>query len=139
MNISFIIAAALSAVAAILHLGCIIFGASWYRFFGAGEQMALLAERGSVEPAIITSIIALILFIWSVYALSAAGIIRKLPLMRTALIIITSIYLLRGIGGLFFIENPGEKSPEFMLWSSVICIVYDVFYFVGLKQKWSQL
>jgi len=28
---------AMSAVAAALHLGCILFGASWYRFFGAGE------------------------------------------------------------------------------------------------------
>jgi hypothetical protein len=139
MNIYLVIAAILSAVAALLHVGCIIFGASWYRFFGAGEEMAALAEQGSIAPTIITSFIALILSVWSAYALSGAGIIRKLPLIRTALILITSIYLLRGIGGLFFISNPGSNTPEFMFWSSSICIVYGLFYLIGLKQKWSQL
>ena len=55
MNIFLIIAGSLSAIAAILHLGCIYFGAPWYRFFGAGEQMAILAEQGSVQPTLITS------------------------------------------------------------------------------------
>ena len=139
MNISLVIGAILSAVAAMLHVGCIIFGASWYRFFGAGEEMAILAEQGSLTPTIITSAIVLILFVWSAYALSASGIIRKLPLIRTALILITSIYLVRGIGGLFFISNPGSNTPEFMFWSSAICIIYGLFYLIGLKQKWAQL
>lgn len=139
MNISLVIAAALSALAGILHVACIFFGASWYRFFGAGEEMAVLAEQGSLVPTIITSFIALVLFIWSAYALSGAGIIRKLPLMRTALSIITAIYLLRGVGGLFFISNSGENSVEFMFWSSSVCIVYGLFYLIGLKQKWSEL
>ncbi|WP_284207688.1 hypothetical protein [Thalassotalea eurytherma] len=34
--IAFIIAAC-CIVAALAHLGCIIFGEDWYRFFGAGE------------------------------------------------------------------------------------------------------
>ena len=36
-----------SAIAALAHLGCIIFGGDWYRFFGAGEQMARMAEAGN--------------------------------------------------------------------------------------------
>lgn len=139
MNIYLVIASILSAVAALLHIGCIIFGAAWYRFFGAGEEMATLAEQGNPTPTIITSFIVLILFIWSAYALSAAGIIRKLPLIRTALILITSIYLLRGLAGLFFIKNPGANTPEFWLWSSIICIIYGMFYLIGTKQKWAQL
>lgn len=61
MNVFLIIAGALSAVVAILHIVCIYFGAPWYRFFGAGEQMALLAERGSIQPTLITSGIVLVL------------------------------------------------------------------------------
>ena len=139
LNIYLIIGAALSAIAAILHVVCIIFGASWYRFMGAGEQMALLAEQKSLQPMLITSAIALALFIWSAYALSAAGIIRRLPIIRTAMVIITAIYLLRGIAGLFFIRTPGENSPEFWLWSPLICIIFGVFYFIGLKKSWAQL
>ena len=43
MNILLVVAGALSALAALAHIGCIYFGASWYRFFGAGEQMAIMA------------------------------------------------------------------------------------------------
>mgnify|MGYP000483232905 CR=1 FL=1 len=80
MNIFLIFAGSLSALAALMHLGCIYFGAPWYRFFGAGEQMAQLAEQGSSKPAVITSGIVFMLAIWSAYAFSAAGLFTKLPL-----------------------------------------------------------
>lgn len=110
MNIYLVVAAILSAMAAVLHVGCIIFGAFWYRFFGAGEQMAVLAEQGSSTPTIITSVIVLVLSIWSAYAFSAAGVIRKLPLLRTALVIITFIYLFIAWNWWFFLNcKPNGK------------------------------
>lgn len=139
MNVFLIIAGTLSAIVAILHLGCIYFGAPWYRFFGAGEQMAVLAERGSIQPTLITSAIVLILSIWSLYAFSAAGIIFRLPFIRLALILITLIYLVRGITGFFFISSPMGRSPEFWVWSSVICLSFGIVHLVGLKQQWASL
>lgn len=139
MNVFLIVAGTLSAIAAILHLGCIYFGASWYRFFGAGEQMALLSEQGSIQPTLITSGIVLVLSIWSIYAFSAAGIIFKLPLIRLALVLITFIYLARGIVGFFLINSPMGRSPEFWIWSSVICLSFGIVHLVGLKQQWSNL
>jgi len=139
MNVFLISAGILSAVVAILHIGCIYFGAPWYRFFGAGEQMAVLAERGSIQPTLITSGIVLVLSIWSLYAFSAAGIIVRLPLLRLALILITSIYLLRGVAGLFLINSPMGRSPEFWVWSSLICLSFGVVHLIGLKQQWASL
>ena len=139
MNVFLIIAGALSAVIAILHIGCIYFGAPWYRFFGAGEQMALLAERGSIQPTLITSGIVLVLSIWSIYAFSAAGVIIRLPLLRLALILITFIYLLRGVAGFFLVSSPMGRSPEFWMWSSLICLSFGIIHFIGLKQQWSNL
>jgi hypothetical protein len=57
--------AALSAVAALLHLACIVFGASWYRFMGAGEQMAKMVSNGSWYPTVVTLTIAAVLSVWS--------------------------------------------------------------------------
>ncbi len=88
----------LSSLAALLHLAVIIGGQAWYRFFGAGERMARLAESGSPQPAIITLIIVAVLAAWAAYAFSGAGLIRRLPLLRTALVVISAIYLARGIG-----------------------------------------
>jgi hypothetical protein len=139
MNVFLIIAGGLSAVVAILHIGCIYFGAPWYRFFGAGEQMALLAERGSIQPTLITSGIVLGLSIWSIYAFSAAGVIVRLPLLRLALILITFIYLLRGVAGFFLVSSPMGRSPEFWMWSSLICLSFGIIHFIGLKQQWSNL
>lgn len=139
MNVFLIIAGGLSAVVAILHIVCIYFGAPWYRFFGAGEQMALLAERGSIQPTLITSGIVLVLSIWSIYAFSAAGVIVRLPLLRLALILITFIYLLRGVAGFFLVSSPMGRSPEFWMWSSLICLSFGIIHFIGLKQQWSNL
>lgn len=40
VNLSLVFAAALSAIAASLHLAIIVGGPAWYRFFGAGERFA---------------------------------------------------------------------------------------------------
>ncbi|MCJ8320158.1 MAG: hypothetical protein MJK12_11025 [Colwellia sp.] len=139
MNRFLLFGAALSAFVAILHIGCIIFGASWYRFLGAGEQMALLADKGSLQPTFITSFIVIVLFTWSCYALSGAGAIIKLPLVKWALCAITSIYLIRGIVGFFLMTNPLGRSTEFWLWSSVICLSFGIVHLIGLKQVWQRL
>ena len=139
MNVFLLLGAALSAIVATLHIGCIIYGAPWYRFFGAGEQMALLAEKGSLQPTIITSFITLVLYLWSFYALSGAGVVAKMPLLKWALCAITAIYLLRGILGFLLINNPLGRSPEFWLWSSAICLSFGIIHLIGLKQTWTSL
>jgi len=134
MNIYLLISGALSATAALLHLACIYFGASWYRFFGAGEQMAMMAEQGSTYPSIITFIIFSVLSLWSAYAFSAAGLIMRLPFTRIILSIITLIYLIRGFAGFALINTPMGRTAEFWLWSSMICLTIGIFHAVGLKQ-----
>ena len=131
---------ALSAIAALLHLGCIFFGPSWYRFFGAGERMAQLSAAGHIAPTLITTGIAVVLGTWSLYALSGAGVIPRLPLVRTGLCIITGIYLLRGIAGFALTSvAPGERSVAFWCWSSLICLGIGALYLVGTRQVWFQL
>jgi len=131
MNTLLLSAGACSAIAALAHVGCIVFGASWYRFLGAGEQMAVWAEQGNIRPTIITSGIILVLSIWALYAFSAAGVIQRLPLLKLALALITGVYLFRGVAGFFFINNPIGRSPEFWFWSSVICLSIGILHLAG--------
>jgi hypothetical protein len=139
-----IIAGVFNFVAALLHVAVIFGGADWYRFFGAGEAMAAMAEQGSLKPTIITALIALVLFVWGLYAWSGAGLIPALPLMKIALVSITSIYLLRGLGGLvapFVSDHPQvkENSTRFWIISSVICLLFAFVHIQGLVNKWPQL
>jgi hypothetical protein len=139
MNILLIVAGTFSAIAALIHLGCIYFGASWYRFFGAGEHMAVMSEQGSVQPTVITSAITIVLVIWSFYAYSAAGLLTRLPLVRTILVIVSTVYLLRALVGFFLINHPLGRSAEFWMWSSSICLVIAMVHIMGLKQVWTSL
>ncbi len=126
----------LSAVAALLHLAIIPGGPDWYRFFGAGEAMARMAEQGSPTPALITFAIAALLFLWAAYAFAGAGLIRRLPLMRTALLAITAIYLLRGLVlGPMLVLQP-QAIDAFAVWSSAIVLVYGAAYAIGTWRAW---
>jgi hypothetical protein len=136
-NVFLIAGALMSALAAALHIGCIVFGAPWYRFFGAGERMAQMAIAGSWYPAIVTAAIASVLAAWSLYALSGAAVIRALPLLRPALCIITGIYLLRGLVILPLVAL-GKATP-FWWWSSAICLMIGAVHLVGLLQVWPRL
>ena len=138
-NVFLIAGAMLSALAAALHVGCIFFGAPWYRFFGAGEQMARLAESGSWYPAVVTLAIVAVLLAWSLYALSGAGVLPRLPLLRPALCAITAVYLLRGLVVVpLFLLMP-EKTTAFWVWSSAICLVFGIVHLVGTSQAWTRL
>lgn len=135
-----LLGAGLSAVASLAHVGCIVFGAPWYRFFGAGERMARLAESGSAQPTLITSGIVAVLALSSLYALSAAGLFPRLPLLRLALCTITAVYLLRGVAGLVLaFAAPGDRSVAFWVVSSLICLFFGAVHLVGTQQAWVSL
>jgi hypothetical protein len=138
-NAWLVVAAALSGVAALLHVAIVFGGAPWYRFFGAGEAMALAAESGRAYPAIVTIGIALVLGLWAAYALSGAGLLSALPLLKWCLTAITAVYLLRGLGIVPLYLFAREQATPFMVWSSIICIGYGVVHLVGIIQAWSKL
>ena len=139
VNVALVVAATLNAIAALLHVGCIVFGAAWYRFFGAGERMATMAERGEWRPTLITGGIVAVLSAWSLYALSGAGALPALPLLRSALCAIAGVYLLRGVGGLAVAILPRIERRGFWVWSSAICLALGGVHALGLAQRWEAL
>ncbi|HWW11975.1 MAG TPA: hypothetical protein VN018_05620 [Brevundimonas sp.] len=138
-NPALITGGVLSAGACLLHLAAIVGGPSWYRTLGAGERMARQVEQGSWTPHLITVGIAGLLAVWAAYAFSGAGLIPRLPLLRTALVLITAVYLLRGLVLVpAFALNPGGVTP-FVLWSSLIVLAYGIVHAVGVWTAWPTL
>ena len=131
---------AASLTAALLHIARIFGGPDWYRFFGAGEPIARATERGSWLPPLLTLGIASVLATWAAYAFSGAGLIQRLPLLRSALVAISAIYLARG---LVVLHPPlfgrTDLSWSFMLWSSLIVLAIGVAYAVGTWRAWPTL
>ena len=126
---------------ALLHLVIIFIGADAYRYFGAGEEMALLAESGSLQPALVTFVITIFFSLFGLYGLSGANIILRLPFLKWVLLAIGSIYALRGlavIGELIVIfENP--VYPLRMIIFSLVSLIAGIFYLAGVKKSWTSL
>ncbi len=145
-NIALIIAGVLSAIAALIHFSAIVADPDWYRFFGAGEEMAQMAERGEAYPVVVTCFIGAVLSVWAAYAFAGAGLIRRLPFMRFCLVGISLVYLGRaffGIGFVIFMDNPYllgvQQDVKFLFISSLIVLVYGFFYALGTAQVWPAL
>jgi putative oxidoreductase len=131
-----------TGLASLTHVAIIIGGPDWYRFFGAGERMARQAALGSPYPAVVTSGIAATLAVWTLYALSGAGVIPRLPFLRTALVLIAAIYLARGVLGIpvvLFVDDPYTEQLRarmlFMVMSSLICVALGICYAIGAARR----
>jgi hypothetical protein len=134
-----IVGGAMSVVAALLHLGCIVGGPDWYRFFGAGEGIARAAARGDWYPAVITTAIAAMLAIWAAYAFAGAGYLPRLPLLRTVLVLIALVYLLRALAFVPVNLVTRQYSDSFAIWSSLIVLAFGIAYAVGTWKAWRYL
>lgn len=134
-----IAAAVMSLLASLLHVASIFGGGDWYRFFGAGEQMARLDEAGSWKPAIITAVIAIILAAWAIFALSGAGIVRRVPLLRTGLVAIAAVLLARTALLAFPATWGPDASFAFMAVTSAITGIMGLVFAVGIAKSWQYM
>lgn len=146
-NSNLLYAALACFLAAAAHVAVVIGGPDWYRAFGAGEEMAVMAEQGLWYPALLTLVIGSILALWGFYALAAAGIRLNLPWTRLALIIITIVFLARAAMGPILVVVPVsdphmlelQQRPTFLAISSTFCLVIGLFFLMGLYQRWSAM
>jgi hypothetical protein len=87
----------IAAATAVWHLLCIIGGPSWYVFARAPQVIVDSAKQGTFLAPLGATVIASLMFACSVYSLSGAGLIRKIPLLMIALVSISLICLIRGL------------------------------------------
>ncbi len=135
-----IAAICLFAIAA-LHIAIIIGGPAWYIYFGAGKKMANMAAAGSLYPVWVTLFVTLIFTIMGLYALSGAKLIHKLPLLRTGLITIAAIFVLRGLAVLhqtiWHFQNPASVPIRDIVFS-LVALIIGILYAYGIVGRWKR-
>ncbi len=134
-----ILSAVCSFNVALVHLAAIFIGPAAYRLLGAGENFAALAEAGSIFPALVTLGLVGLFTIFGCYALSGAGILRRLPLLVPCLLGIAAIYTLRGV--LLFVEIGLTLASQIPLSTlnnmySTISLIIGLLHFIGIKTNW---
>ena len=87
----------IAAATAIWHLLCIAGGPSWYAFARAPGIVIHSAKQGTLLAPISTTVIAGLMFTCTAYAFSGAGLIKKIPLLKSALVTIAFICLVRAL------------------------------------------
>jgi hypothetical protein len=124
----------------LLHVYIAYKGEDLYRYFGAGERMAQLSQRGSVMPGIITIAGSFVFAIMGLYAFSGAQLIRQLPFLRLILAIIGSIFTLRGLmimpQIIFSINKHFPLLNRFTVFSLVSLLV-GLLYSTGVLLNWN--
>lgn len=91
------LAAAIAFVGVAIHVAAIAGGPSWYAFFGAPPQIVASAQAGTWLAPVSTAGIAVLMGMCALYACSALGLVRRLPLLRTMLAGIAATCLLRAL------------------------------------------
>lgn len=127
-----ILAGLADASVSVLHLIIAAVGPAAYRYFGA-PSLAPLAEQGSWTPALETLAIAGVFAVFSLYAFSGAGLLRRLPGLRPILFAIGFIYCLRGL--VLFVElyllAIGKYPTPHLIVFSAVSLVIGALHLVG--------
>jgi len=104
--------------------------------------MATAAESGSAFPALMTLFLAAIFAIWGFYGLSGVGVIRRLPLLKIALILIGAVCTLRGVAvfqQLFQIFASSVAVAPREIVFSLVSLIIGLAYLIGAISNWRGL
>jgi hypothetical protein len=133
-------AAALCFAIALLHAAMIFMGPDAYAYFGA-PQLGRAEAAGLAYPDQMTAALVLIFAVFGAYALSGAGRVRRLPLLRVALAAIGAVFTLRGLA--LFVEigqmvAGAEIAPRMAVFS-LVSLITGVTFLAGTLPRWRTL
>ncbi|HSB65691.1 MAG TPA: hypothetical protein VLD65_03885 [Anaerolineales bacterium] len=140
LNYLLILAGVFSFCAAIFQ-AVIAFVPEWSAAFGAGDSLV------SNPPLLLVLglLVALLLAIFGLYGLSGAGVIRRLPGLRSGLLVIGLLYPLVGVNFVFQVLAvlgilPSiQPVPIYQLLVSFGACLAGMAYLIGLAVGWKRL
>lgn len=91
------LAAWISGVGVLIHVLAIVGGPSWFAFFGAPPAIVRSAEAGTWLAPVGSLLIAAAMGLCGLYAASALGWVRRLPLLRFGLAAMAMVCLVRAL------------------------------------------
>ena len=125
---------------ALAHVAIAAVGPRAYLYTGRAD-LAAQAQAGSRLPALLTLGLAFVFLVFGLYALSGAGLIRRLPLLRVGLLAIGSLYTLRGLIVILDILRlvRGAGYPLRQTVFSALALAVGVLYLLGAGRQWRAL
>ena len=91
-----IAAAFITFLTALAHLSCLILGPTCYQAQMAPPFLVQSASEGTWIAPVANILVSGVFIVWGLYALSAARIVPRLPLLGLVMYLIAGVCLLRG-------------------------------------------
>ena len=117
----------------------VVLGWAWtvFRWVDIEEPMRDLADQNAALPYFLTLFVAAFFVVFGLYALSAAGDLRRLPLLRPVLGFVAIVYLLRAtlLGGISDLLAGDVKQVVFAAIALLIGLCYASGVLALSKQK----
>ena len=130
-----VLAGIIAAGTAIWHWVCILGGLSWYAFAHAPTIVLESVRQATLLAPVSAFMIGLLFLSCTVFAFSAAGLIRKIPLLKSALASIAVLCLVRGgIGIAHLVLAPYLDRWELV--ASPVCFFCGVCFLLGFVEQY---
>lgn len=118
---------------AVAHLSCIFFGPECYAAQMAPPQIIESAKNGTYLAPIGTVFASALFVVLGLYALSGAGIIRKLPLLKYAVYAVATLCIIRGILPLqLWLRHP-DKVNDIIFYTGIVWLVTGLLFLFGYR------
>ena len=124
----------LNILIAVMHIVGLIWIKEMFEVTGIDKEMSEVASIHFMIPYMLTIFVAIFFFIFGLYGLSGANTFRELPFLKHIILIISIIYLLRGIGGLLFDFVVGDIVYLQTFYSLMAVFIGLLYLFGGLKR-----
>ena len=131
-----VLAGIISFILAIFQ-AVIAFSPSWSLYFGAPEFLV-----SNIRLLITTGLVVAVIFaIFGLYAMSGAGYLGRLPLLRWALLAIGCLFILRGLLVIpeCMILPGAAPSPPQAIVSSLVALGIGIVYLIGVIGNWTRM
>lgn len=135
----FLCGAGIAIFGALIHWIAPLLGPDWYAFLTAPNWVVESARRGTWDAPVGGAIIGGLMFLCALYAFSATGLMRRLPLMRTALCVISTICLVRGLLLIPLLIKVPERLTAFDITASVVWFIAGLCFLLGTCLRWGAL
>ena len=123
--------AALALFTALSHMSCIVLGPECYRAQMAPEALIELSKSAPWRAALETTLVSLLFVATAIFCLSGARVIRKVPMLKPAIITISVICSLRGIATLPLSLLFPEQVTAFSIIAGILWFLAGIFCITG--------
>lgn len=130
-KILLLIAAAICVFTALAHMSCIVLGPSCFEYQLAPAALIESSKNDTLLAPLGTIAVSSIFLVWAAYALSGAGVLRRLQLQSLGIYTISFLCIVRGLLGIqLWIRKP-ERLTEFGVVSSWVWLLTGLLFVIG--------